>query len=445
MSTLIGLDIGTTSISAVAVRASDGQVLRAVTVPNPGAAPAAGKPPHTQDSAAILRTVFRLKEELTAQYAPLAAIGLTGQMHGILYLDRTGQAVSPLYTWQDPRGELPWGDGTYASVLSRECGYPLSSGYGLLTHFINRQQGLVPPEAAAFSTIADYAAMRLCGLSAPLLHASNAASLGCFSLSRGAFDKDALRHLGVSHIPDVSGETAVLGRCGGVPVALAIGDNQASVLGALGAGGVLVNIGTGSQISAVADAPCAFPAGEVRPYVDGRFLLVGAPLCGGRAYALLHRFFARCAACFGDDGRDVYAAMNALAAQDPQHHTLAVDPRFCGTRADPALRGAIRAISEDNFTPEELIRGVLWGMADELHSLYREMPLAASAHTLVVSGNAVRENPVLRQYLAQQFALPLRSPVHREEAAFGAAVFAAAAAGIYPDTEKAQNALVHLT
>ena len=98
-----------------------------------------------------------------------------------------------------------------------------------------------------------------------------------------------------------------------------------------------------------------------------------------------------------------------------------------------------------NFSPEELIRGVLWGMADELHSLYREMPLPAPAHTLVGSGNAVRENPVLRQYLAQQFALPLRSPIHREEAAFGAAVFAAAAAGIYPDTARAQNALVHLT
>ena len=53
--------------------------------------------------------------------------------------------------------------------------------------------------------------------------------------------------------------------------------------------------------------------------------------------------------------------------------------------------------------------------------------------------------PVLRQYLAQQFTLPLRSPIHREEAAFGAAVFAAAAAGIYPDTARAQNALVHLT
>ena len=35
------------------------------------------------------------------------AIGVTGQMHGILYLDGEGNAVSPLYTWQDARGDAP--------------------------------------------------------------------------------------------------------------------------------------------------------------------------------------------------------------------------------------------------------------------------------------------------------------------------------------------------
>ena len=86
---------------------------------------------------------------------------------------------------------------------------------------------------------------------------------------------------------------------------------------------------------------------------------------------------------------------------------------------------------------------MLWGMTAELRGLYGEMPLLSPATGLVGSGNAVRKNPVLRRYLEEQFNLPLKLPVHREEAAFGAAVFAAAAAGVYRDIPAAQSALLH--
>ena len=446
VSTLIGLDIGTTSISAVAVESSTGAPLRAVTEPNDSVLPSPDGVSRIQNPARIAETSLSLKESLTAEFSPVAAIGVTGQMHGILYLDRAGRAVSPLYTWQDGRGNLPYAGSTYAGQLSALSGYPLASGFGLVTHFINREQGLVPAEAVTFCTIQDYIAMLLAGRKTPLLHASNAASFGCFGLTAQAFDRSAMEKAGLdgSLLPTVTAETAVIGQDNGVPVAAAIGDNQASVLGSLReSGDILVNIGTGSQVSAVVSAPAPFPAGAVRPYVDGGFLLAGSPLCGGRAYALLHRFFTQCAERFGGDGRVVYDVMNHMAAEQPEDHTLAVDPRFCGTRSDPALRGSVSGISEDNFTPEQLTRGVLWGMAAELHELYRQMPLSSPAAGLVGSGNGVRKNPVLRQYLEEQFGLNLKLPAHREEAAFGAAVFAAAAAGVYPDISTAQAALLH--
>lgn len=446
MSTLIGLDIGTTSISAVAVESSTGALLRAVTVPNDSVLPSPDGISRLQDPARIAETALALKEVLAAEFSPVATIGVTGQMHGILYLDRAGRAVSPLYTWQDGRGNLPYGESTYAAHLSERTGYPLASGFGLVTHFINRDQSLVPAEAVTFCTIQDYIAMLLTHRETPLLHASNGASFGCYDFAAQAFDSAAVEKLGLdrSILPAMTAETAVIGQNGSVPVAAAIGDNQASVLGSLRENGdILVNIGTGSQVSAVVSAPTPFPAGAVRPYVDGRFLLAGSPLCGGRAYALLHRFFARCAERFGGDGRDVYDMMNDMAAERPDAHTLIVDPRFCGTRNDPALRGSVSEISEDNFTPEQLTRGVLWGMASELHELYRQMPLSSPAAGLVGSGNGVRKNPVLRRYLEEQFGLKLKLPAHREEAAFGAAVFAAAAAGVYPDISTAQAALLH--
>lgn len=446
MSTLIGLDIGTTSISAVAVKASTGALLRAVTVPNDSALPSPDGISRLQDPARIAKTALGLKEALAAEFSSVAAIGVTGQMHGILYLDRAGRAASPLYTWQDGRGNLPYAGSTYAAYLSERTGYPLASGFGLVTHLINREQGLIPAEAVTFCTIQDYIAMLLARREMPLLHASNGASFGCYDLTAQDFDRSAMKKAGLdgSLLPAVTTETAVIGQNHGVPVAAAIGDNQASVLGSLWENGdILVNIGTGSQVSAVVSVPAPFPAGAVRPYVDGRFLLAGSPLCGGRAYALLRRFFARCAERFGGDGRDIYDVMNNMAAEQSEDHALVVDPRFCGTRNDPALRGSVSEISEDNFTPEQLTRGVLWGMADELHELYRQMPLPAPAAGLVGSGNGVRKNSVLRQYLEEQFGLKLKLPAHREEAAFGAAVFAAAAAGVYPDIPTAQAAMIH--
>ena len=446
MSTLIGLDIGTTSISAVAAEVSSGALLRSVTVPNDGILPSPDGVSRLQDPVRIVETALGLKESLAAEFSPVAAIGVTGQMHGILYLDRAGRAVSPLYTWQDGRGNLPYGKSTYAAHLSTRSCYPLASGFGLVTHFINREQGLVPSEAVTFCTIQDYIALLLARRKTPLLHASDAASFGCFDLEAHTFDRFAMEKLGFDNafLPAVTAETAIIGQDGSIPVAAAIGDNQASVLGSLRENAdILVNIGTGSQVSAVVSAPVPFPAGAVRPYVDGKFLLAGSPLCGGRAYALLHRFFARCAELFGGDGRDIYTVMNDMAAEQPEDHSLTVDTRFCGTRNDPALRGALSEISEDNFTPEQLTRGVLWGMTAELRGLYGEMPLLSPATGLVGSGNAVRKNPVLRRYLEEQFTLPLNLPVHREEAAFGAAVFAAAAAGVYRDIPAAQSALLH--
>lgn len=446
MSTLIGLDIGTTSISTVAVEASTGALLRAVTVPNDSVLPSPDGVSRLQAPARIAETALELKESLALAFSPVAAIGVTGQMHGILYLNHAGRAVSPLYTWQDGRGNLPYGGGTYAAHLSERTDYPLASGFGIVTHFINRAQGLVPAEAVTFCTIQDYIAILLTRRETPLLHASNGASFGCFDLAAQSFDRSAMERAGLdrSLLPTVTAETAVIGQDNGVPVAAAIGDNQASVLGSLREDGdLLVNIGTGSQVSAVASTPAPFSAGAVRPYVEGKFLLAGSPLCGGRAYALLHRFFTQCAERFGGDGRDVYDVMNDMAAEQPNAHALMVDPRFCGTRNDPSLRGSISEISEDNFTPEHLTRGVLWGMADELHELYRQMPLPSPAAGLVGSGNGIRKNPVLRQYLKEQFGLNLKLPAHREEAAFGAAVFAAAAAGVYPDIPTAQAALLH--
>ena len=90
-----------------------------------------------------------------------------------------------------PGGEklegAPW-----AGELAALSGYEAATGYGLVTHYYNMKNGLVPPGAVSLCTAPDYVAMRLCGLEKPRTHASLAASLGLFDLDAGSFDHAAL-------------------------------------------------------------------------------------------------------------------------------------------------------------------------------------------------------------------------------------------------------------
>lgn len=102
--------------------------------------------------------------EFQSQYKDIKGIGITGQMHGIVYTDIQGNAVSPLYTWQDGRGNLNYRENqSYAAYLSDITGCPVATGYGLVTHFYNVQNRLVPTNATKLCTIMDYAVMKLSG------------------------------------------------------------------------------------------------------------------------------------------------------------------------------------------------------------------------------------------------------------------------------------------
>ena len=445
----IGLDIGTTTISAVAVNGETGEVLRAVTVNNDTAVSSGDSSRRMQNPEAIISKVCALKDGLAREFAPISAIGVTGQMHGVLYLDANGKAVSPLYTWQDASGNLPYGQSTYAEYLSEKTGYPLASGYGLVTDFVNRDKGCVPDTAVTLCTIHDYAVMVLTGRTRPLMHSSDAASLGCFDTEKNCFDAAAIESIGLSagFLPEVvcGAETAGYDT-NGIPVAAAIGDNQASVIGSVnGKSCALVNIGTGSQVSIITNKHAVLNDCELRPLNSGLYLLVGAPLCGGRSFALLHSFFKECASLFGGDTNNIYPVMDAIAAENISEHTLKVDTRFCGTRKNPEIKGGIYNITDTNLTPSQLTKGFLYGMAEELYSLYRCMlPHCSGTVTeIAASGNAIRKSPVLKAYLEEMFGFKLNIPLHREEAAFGAAVFAAAASGHYRDIFDAQKNLVH--
>lgn len=428
----LGLDLGTTSICAVVFEKETG-VLAAKTVQNAAFLPGE-RWERTQNAEEIYAAALPLVQKLVCEHPEICAIGVTGQMHGIVYLDTDGRCLSPLYTWQDERAALPFNETeSWAAHLSAVTGHPAAPGYGLATHYYNVHHGLVPETAACFCTIADFVAMRLAGRTSPLLDGSNAASFGLFDLQGGFFDEDALRKAGLDAalLPQLSKLTYLGTGRFQKPVYTAIGDNQAAFLGAVDKkdASLLVNVGTGSQVAVFTRDFLHVPGLETRPFPGGGYLLVGAALCGGRSYALLERFFRQTVQLAAGKTDSLYDAMErALDAAGEISDAPEAVTTFQGTRENPALRGSFQHISAENFTPVHLMHSVMNGMAQELYGMYRGFLDAGGKKPaqMIGSGNGLRKNRHLQKAFERVFSCPMTLSRCEEEAACGAARWALA-------------------
>ena len=458
----LGLDLGTTKISGVAIDTDPppGRVLGVLSREHGAGLPAAEAWEHLQDPDRILAAARELLVELAASASPQGGGGwdglcITGQMHGVLYVDAGGRAVSPLMSWLDNRAGQPHpSGGSWAEALSAAVGRRIAAGYGAATHYYNSRHGLVPPGAAYLCSIMDYGTWRLTGGPAgevrrPVTDATIAASVGLADPLTGRSDPRALEEAGLGGVAPaeildagsrVGSTGAGQGIPAGVPVFAPLGDNQAGFLGAVKdvEGMALLNVGTGGQVSTWLPAGGLPGAGlEVRPFPGGGVLLVGAALCSGKAYALLEGFFRAVLQAFGGRAEGaLYERMNALAAAAgrPAEEGLRVDTRFNGTRGDPRIRGAIEGLTLGNLTPAALVHGFLAGIAGELHGHFAELTRlrGAPVRGLAASGNGLRRNQALREQAAMRFGMPLLVPRLPEEAALGAALAAAVGLGRYP-------------
>lgn len=465
----VGIDMGTTTISAVVLETETGRehadaegtrnqegnlcaehrgpgreipcqgiVREAVTLPHNGFIRTPYEWERIQDPEKMTDQAVGLLDRLLERYPQTASIGLTGQMHGIVYLDREGRCISPLFTWQDGRGNLSRGgeagEESLAERLCRQTGQSVFSGYGLVTHLFHQERGTIPRGAAGICTISDYLGMRLTGRKSPLMHAGNGAALGFFDVRKGHFLRDTLRSLGVdgAFLPEITQDFALLGTCRGIPVSVSLGDSQASFLGSVGMqkDTVLLNMGTGGQISLLSEEYFEAPGIEARPFMKGKYLLTGACLCGGRAWAILESFLRSYVKEAGGEDASQYQIMERLALAELAERDggradgMKVTTAFSGTRTDPSLRGSVTGISEDNFTPRGLICGVLEGMARELYELYQVISEGTGirARRLVASGNGLRRNAALQKIFSGIFGAELCLAAYQEEAACGAAI-----------------------
>lgn len=456
---ILGIDIGTTSICGVAV-SRGGDLLASVERPNDSAVPSLAAGRAQQAPLRIRERAYEVIRELAGQAGGVECVGFTGQMHGMLCVDADGTPLGNLITWQDGRCLEPAApDGRTWLDLMRGlaqpdawdvCGCLPASGFLGSTLFWMCRNGAVPRDAARVCFVHDWIASQLTG-EPPTTDPTDAGSAGIFDVQRMNWHAGLIRDLDLpaSLLPPVrrSGEVigstnpsaaAATGLPPGTPVCNALGDNQASVLGSVAEPDrtVLVNIGTGGQISWVIPTFHRVGGMETRALPHDRLMLVGATLCGGRAYAWLNDTVCGWLSAFGGcpDRAGVYARLNELAASAPPGcGGVRAITTFAGTRSSPQLRGGFEGLSLDNFSSANAARAVLEGLVDEL-CLYHDRvdsSLKRGHEAVVASGNAIRKNPLLREILSARLGLPVLLPCHREEAAYGAALVAGTGAGVW--------------
>ena len=491
MPILIGLDLGTTTVTGVLLDSESGKVLRLARRRNDAAHPEPTRAEPAcparaeracparaeQDPVRLHALALEVLAELAAEQPAVDGISVTGQKHGLLCVDAAGRPLTPLITWQDQRTAEPL-EGTGLTTLDQiyarlddldwqENGCRIAHGYGAATLFWLIQQGALPQATTRVCTIAGWLAGQLAGQS-PATDPTFAASWGIYSLAEESWNAAFLDRLGIEaqllppilrSCEDLGGlapEVArQVGLAPGLPVFNALGDTQASFLGAcLPLQGtpldptlpdrnkppepslsqrraddlskvIFLNIGTGGQVCWVApqfEPPTG--AVETRPLLPGRYLRVGASLCGGEAYAWLNRTVRAWLSEFGIELEEdaVYERLNELAGGCETGHGLRVRTTFLGARGDPSIEaGAIEGITLDNMQLGALARATLAGIVDELHALHDTHTNQATPYTEVVAaGGGVQRNPLMPGLIEARFDLPVRTPLYEETAAVGA-------------------------
>jgi len=481
----LGIDFGTTSISAALIDLEEGTVLPAASVKARAYIPGTNALYREQAPDKVRDAMYRAVSSCVRHFeGDVVSIGITGQMHGVVGLDEEGRAVTDLVTWQDRRGHERGKDGrTLLEEMASRAGTragarPVSTGYGVVTLFdwVVRKGRR---DISSACTIPDYFGMTLTGRRNPLTGPSLADSTGAYDIRTGSWDEDYLERLGLDPglLPEIVPSSTLQGSLedrevrsllGGAqpPVGCCIGDNQASFMGGVRHHdeSLLVNIGTASQVSYCIDEREVFPARPaagknpkkstlsvdgfdvvIRPFTAGKLLVSGNALSGGCSYERLAAFFEAVGEkLFGSPSSpDLYERMSALASGQDGPAGIRVQPVFSGTRSDPGRRGSILGLSDDNFTPGNLVYGTMEGIAAVLKDMVGLAVLTRRSR-LVGCGNALRKNETMQKIVSRVFGKDLVIPLHEEEAAAGAAIHGAVAAGYLKDYPDASGIIRYL-
>jgi xylulokinase len=381
----------------------------------------------------------------------IAAIGLSGQMHGSVFLDDANKVVRPALLWCDQRTEKQCLEITDSVGTERLIGLvsnPAVTGFTLPKILWLRQNE--PENWHRVRTVLlpkDYIRFRLSGDKASDVADSSGTLLFDVSKRRWSIEMFEIFSLNESLFPQVYESieiTGVVSEIGaretgllpGTRIVAGAGDNAA---GAIGTGAVLpgtvsVTIGTSGVVFVVTDKPTIDLNGRVHTLchaVPGRWHMTGVTQSAGFSLKWFRENFA------SDKGYDELTA--EAAAAPPGCDGLVWLPYLMGERTphmDPDARAAFVGFSAAH-TRAHAIRAILEGVVFSLREcidIFRELGLPLNRFRLGGSGS---RSLLWRQIQADVFGHSVELLEAEEGAAFGAAILAGVGAGAWPTVEDA--------
>ncbi|HET6682320.1 MAG TPA: xylulokinase [Gaiella sp.] len=451
MTALVGLDVGTTGVKAIAL-SPEGEVLASAAYGYPLSTPHAGwaeQDPEDwwQAAEAALAEVATGRE--------VAGIGLSGQMHGLVALDKEDRVIRPAILWNDQRTAAECAE--IESRIGLERLVELTGNRALTGFTAPKLLWLRGHEPDAYARIArvllpkDYVRLRLTGEWA--IDASDASGTLLLDVGRRAWSEDVLEALDlpsawlppVLESPERAGEVVASRRpLRGTPVAAGAGDQPAAAVG-VGADrpGVLsVVLGTSGVVLAPLPAYAHDPVGRVHAFchaVPGAWQAMGVMLAAAGSLQWFHERLA-------PDAPFVDLLAEA-AGWEPGAHGLVFLPYLAGERtphADPDARGAFVGL-ELRHDRGALVRAVLEGVAFGLRDCLDLLrALGVDAETGRVSGGGARSG-LWREIVASVLDLPLEVTASEEGSAFGAALLGGVAGGVFDDVQDAVERCVRVS
>jgi xylulokinase len=458
---LLGLDISTTGAKALLIDAA-GAVIGSATSPLTLSTP---RPLWSEQNpadwwAGMAASIRRLLAEQHVAGDDIAAIGLTGQMHGLVLLDAGGAVLRPAILWNDQR------TGPQCDEMRRRLGRERLiqiTGNDALPGFtapkvlwVQQNEPEVYAQARHILLPKDYIRYKLTGDYA--MDKADGAGTILFDLRSRDWSADVLASLEIPaewlpptfEGPAVTGvisaaAAAETGLRAGTSVVGGGGDQaaQAVGVGAVQPGVIALTLGTSGVVFATTPSALVEPDGRLHAFchaVPGRWHFMGVMLSAAGSLQ-----WYRDALAPGASFDDLVAEAAGVPAGS---EGLLFLPYLTGERTphpDPLARGAWVGLTIRHSRPHltrAVLEGVAFGIKDSF-TLIQDAGLGGIQQVRVSGGGA--RSALWRQIMADVLGVELVTVNTTEGAAYGAALLAAVGAGLYDTVEDACRSTIQVT
>ncbi len=464
---LLGIDIGTSSAKCLLTDTAGSAVLSVsrgypLETPRPGWA--------EQRAEDWAEAVFACLRELITEHgirpSEIGGISFSGQMHGLVPLDKNGNVIRKSILWCDQRTEKQCNAITAAAggrdkLLNMTNNVMLTGYTGGKILWLKETEPEHYRAMTVFICPKDYVRFRLTGVICT--DESEASGTGFFDTKNRCWHEDLIRAAGLdfSVFPKVVRSTDPAGtvseeaaRCtgllAGTPVFAGGGDAvvQAFGSGLIAEGTVGTVIGTAGNVSMGFESYRENPEGKLQMFcavVPDRYLSFGATQTAGGALRWFRDELAgEVAAEAKEKGMNAFDLLNEMALMSPPGaNGIVFAPYLSGERCpypDANARGVLYGLSL-NTRKRDIVRAVMEGIVFSLRQIVDIYRSFARVESAAASGGGANSDVFLRMQ-ADIFELPVYTvSAAGEGGAYGAALLAGMGLSVFSSAEDALKGL----